>query len=445
MAIETMTPKTAEKMTPIGWLRSTLLACSVSLLVLEQVNAFPRVQTTDTTFLTSATSSSSRIVGASRWSLSGQPRQKRPFSRDISLVTVPRGGTSNSSILEDGEQVEDGEEEEEEANEVVVVEEDDEDEEEEDDKSENEDEDQPAVDTSQGRVLVKVQTNLENVVVDHHVEMMLRRDKNVTFVKNRVKRDVPGKIPLLAIELLLDGRPLSDETVLDDICKKLEEGIEDEDDDEDDIDRDEEGNPVLTLTLNIVPPVDKKFAAALTPKLEDHYEGDDEKTLPTDTLLDAYFLNQVAMERNAQLLADPNKVLPPTNPVEMKNQARMLKEQLKSQTDPEVWEKSLQPIKKADNLPEIRGQRYRSGKGGAATSLKKNIQTFFNVVSVMDLDRCWCQCSKNLMSFFIPHSKFLASGVLSLVLFIDSFTTRNAIHQNRTLLYRTLSMQFLPL
>ena len=395
MAImETMAPKTAAKMATIGWFRSTLLVCGVSLLVLEQAHAFPRVRTTDTTFRTSATSSSSRIVGSSRWSLLGQPRQKRPFSRDISLVTIPRGGTTNSSILEDGEQGEDDEEEEE-ANEVVEQEDDVEDEEEDDDKLENEDEDQPAVDTSQGRVLVKVQTNLENVVVDHHVEMMLRRDKNVTFVKNRVKRDVPGKVPFLAIELLLDGRPLSDEMVLDDICKKLEEGIEDEDDDEDDIERDEEGNPVLTLTLNIVPPVDQKFAAALDPKLGDHYEGDDEKTLPTDTVLDAYFLNQVAMERNAQLLADPNKILPPTNPVEMKNQARMLKEQLKSQTDPEVWEKSLQPIKKADNLPEIRGQRYRSGKGGAATSLKKNIQTFFNVVSVMDLDRCWCRCLKN--------------------------------------------------
>lgn len=218
MAKETMTPKSAAEITPTGWFRSTLLVCGVSLLVLEHVHAFPRVRTTDTTFLTSATSSSWRKVDTSRRSLLGQPRQKRPFTRDISLVTIPRGGTTNSSILENGEQGEDEEEEEEEeANETV--EEDDDDEEEGDDEPENEDEDQPAVDTSQGRASIKVQTNLENALVDHHVDMMLRRDKNVTFIKTRVQRIL--KIPFLAIELLLDGRPLSDETVLDDICKKL--------------------------------------------------------------------------------------------------------------------------------------------------------------------------------------------------------------------------------
>jgi hypothetical protein len=175
--------------------------------------------------------------------------------------------------------------------------------------------------------------------------------------------------------------------LLDELCARHEEDM----DDDDDVELDEDGNPILALTLNILPTVDKKFAVDLQPKIKKHYVGD-ENTLPTDALLDAYFLNQAAMERNAQLLANPNQKLKPETPFEMKNQAKTLREQLQSQTDPEVWEKSLKPLDKTDDLPDIRGQRYRSGKGGATTSLKKNIQTFLNVVRT--------SCRKN-MSFLV--------------------------------------------
>ena len=56
------------------------------------------------------------------------------------------------------------------------------------------------------------------------------------------------------------------------------------------------------------------------------------------------------------------------------------KEELKSQVPEDVWAASLEPVQKSHNTEERRGQRYRSGKGGARTSLKKSIQRNMNIV-----------------------------------------------------------------
>ena len=95
-----------------------------------------------------------------------------------------------------------------------------------------------------------------------------------------------------------------------------------------------------TLLLNIVPPVDPKFATELIPKLKPH-AADDEDTLTTQEILDAYFLNQVAMSRNALLLSNPLTPSSPLIRLELQEQAKQLQEQFRSQIPEKVWEASM--------------------------------------------------------------------------------------------------------
>jgi hypothetical protein len=227
-----------------------------------------------------------------------------------------------------------------------------------------------AISSTPARLLV--QTNWGNTVVDHRIEITASRTKNIAAVKKSVSRSLPGKLPLLGLELVFEGKILDDEMLVDEL-------FDDEDEEEDDEDDDESDESFKVLTLNCVPPVDPRFAIELAPKLRSHIEDDDD-TLTTEELVEAYFLNQAAMSRNAQLLGDPKAPSSPVVRLEIQQQAQELKEQLKSQVPTDVWESSLKAIKRDHHTEEIRGQRYRSGKGGARTSLKKSIQTNLNIV-----------------------------------------------------------------
>ena len=231
-------------------------------------------------------------------------------------------------------------------------------------------ENKPAVVSSTPARLL-VQTNWGNSVVDQRIEITASRTKNIAQVKKSISRSLPGKPPVLALELVFEGKIMDDEMLVDELFDGDEE--EEEEDDE------KSDESFKVLTLNSVPPVDPRFAIELAPKLKSHVE-DDEDTLTTEELVEAYFLNQAAMARNAQLLGDPKAPSSPLLRLELQQQARALKEQLKSQIPTDVWETSLKSIKRDHHAEEIRGERYRSGKGGARTSLKKSIQTNLNIV-----------------------------------------------------------------
>jgi hypothetical protein len=222
-------------------------------------------------------------------------------------------------------------------------------------------------------VRLLIQTNWGNSVVDHRVELMAARTRTVLSLKKSVSRQLPGRPNILDLELVCEGRVLEDEMLVDELF--------DDDEDDDDEDEEEDSDGVTkVLFLNTVPPVDPKFATELGPKLNAHVEDDDE-TLSTEELVDAYFLNLAAMSRNAQLLANPNLPSSPLLRLEIQEQARQLREQLQSQIPTDVWERSLEPVRKSHHAEERRGQRYRSGKGGARTNLKKSIQHNLNIVS----------------------------------------------------------------
>ena len=232
-------------------------------------------------------------------------------------------------------------------------------------------EDKPPKLSEPARILV--QSNWGNTVIDHRVEILSARTKTIAELKKSVSRKLPGKPPLVGLELVYEGKILEDEMLVDELFD------DDEEEEEKDEDGENEGSSKV-LTLNSIPPVDPKFATELVSKLKAHIE-DDEDTLVTEEMLDAYFMNQAAMLRNAQLLVDPKAPSSPLLRLEIQQQAQKLKEQLRSQIPDDVWEKSVVAIKRNHITEEIKGHRYRSGKGGAKTSLKKSIQTNLNIVS----------------------------------------------------------------
>ena len=230
-----------------------------------------------------------------------------------------------------------------------------------------------------------ISSNWGNSVIDQMVELTPARTRDIGAIKKSLSKQLPGRPPILALEIVFEGRILDDETLVDEL-------FEDEDDEDDEV---EEGNePSRKLTLNILPPVDPKFATELVPKLLYDDDGNgmdpgatvgDGHSLTTDELVDAYYMNQVAMYRNAQLLADPNTPSSPFIRMELQEQARGLREQLQAETPAEVWEKCMKvPTKNGDRNPrdEWKGQRYRSSKGGVTTQLKTTIQTNLNVVRI---------------------------------------------------------------
>lgn len=230
-----------------------------------------------------------------------------------------------------------------------------------------------------------ISTNWGNSVIDQSVELTPARTRDIASIKKSLSKQLPGRPPMVSIDLVFEGRILEDETLVDELFE------DDEEDEEDDDDMEEGNEPTRKLTINLVPPVDPKFATELGPKLvyrsdddDDDYVGNSaaEDSISTDELVDAYYMNQVAMARNAQLLADPNSPSSPFLRMESQEQTRQLRDQLQSETPTEVWEKAMEVREeksKGGLREEWRGQRYRSTKGGVSRQIKTIIQTNMNV------------------------------------------------------------------
>jgi hypothetical protein len=263
------------------------------------------------------------------------------------------------------------------------------------DKDEQEEEAEVESPMINHRIALSIQTNWGSPILDQSLELEATRNKNIAAIKERVAKQLPGKPPALALQFVYGGRVLDDDILLDEL-------FDDEDDDSDvdgnDVDADDESSlSSKTLILNVVPPVDPHFAAELSYMISPHSE-DDNRTLTTDDLLTSYFLNQVAMTRNSELLANPDaassasrssslsSLSSPLMRLQMRQQAEQLKEQLQQETDVEIWKKALEPVPK--HTEEYRGNRYRSGRGGATTNLRRTLQTNFNVVRLIEFSNC---------------------------------------------------------
>ena len=268
---------------------------------------------------------------------------------------IPRGGSNEGQTLDNDEEDSGEDISEEEGSEE-------EDEEESDDTEES-----PLASViSSEPVAVTIKTNLGNPLIDQSIELLVSRTRNVASVKQALSRQLPGRPPVTAISLMSGTRVLGDDELVDEL-------VEDEDDDDDD---DEEKSSSLVLILDMVPPVDPKFATSFQ-KLNE---------MTTSEILDAYAANAASMYHNAQsLVSEPSadKAYGSLS-VQLRHEAYRIRNQLTSSFPESALEKLEQetPPHETQVSGQRRGQRYRSGRGGAKTNIKRMIQRNLNVVCI---------------------------------------------------------------
>ena len=208
--------------------------------------------------------------------------------REMSVATFSRGGSLEMSDVDDdsGELGEselesnfDGESDEDES----------EGEEETDDDEEESDEEEPFEVPSSTPIKLIVRTGLNCPLIDQTMEVTASRTRTIASIRQTVSRQMRGRPPISSIRLLLDGRDLRDDELLDDLAPdEEEENDEDLEDDEE-----EDGMTKLRLTLDAVPPVDPKFGVELAELM---------KKMDNNELLEAYAANTAAMHANAARL-----------------------------------------------------------------------------------------------------------------------------------------------
>eukprot|EP00521_Asterionellopsis_glacialis_P006569 CAMPEP_0195283084 /NCGR_PEP_ID=MMETSP0707-20130614/1752_1 /TAXON_ID=33640 /ORGANISM="Asterionellopsis glacialis, Strain CCMP134" /LENGTH=539 /DNA_ID=CAMNT_0040342195 /DNA_START=142 /DNA_END=1761 /DNA_ORIENTATION=- len=307
-----------------------------------------------------------------------------------SIISIRGGDTSDdesidfddeSSDVEDSEDDEDSEDE------------DSEEEEEEDDEEDDEEEVSQQV-VSAEPIKVMIKTNLGNTLVDQTLELQVSRNRNVASVKQSIMRQMPGRPPMSCQILMWGSQVLEDDQLVNEL-------VDDEDEEEDEEEDDEDSE--LTLTLDVVPPIDPKFATEMMDRM---------KHMTTSQLLDAYLANQAGLYENARTLheeATANSVQ--TNQddddddeddedttvstfvpqphmarsVQLRQEAYQMRQDLVGTFDEKVLE-----ILEKDDAPstlalqsniERRGERIRTpgSRGGAKANVRRVLQKNLNI------------------------------------------------------------------
>jgi hypothetical protein len=139
-------------------------------------------------------------------------------------------------------------------------------------------------------VTVVVNTALGHAILDHSIELAnVVRTRNIASLKESLRRQLPGRPPVHAMQLVWAGRVVADDVLVN----QLMEEETDYEQDDDDMDDNDESSSNLQLQLDMIPPVDPKFVPLLEQKITD---------MTTAALLDAYAANEAAMYQNAILL-----------------------------------------------------------------------------------------------------------------------------------------------
>lgn len=282
------------------------------------------------------------------------------------LRRIPRGG----STVVDPES-----EEEEEEMEGDLDEEDDE-----EDEDEEGDEDKSRSVASGEPVSITCKTNTGNPLIDVSLELLVARSRKIESVKTTLSRMLPGRPPVESFSIRYDGMLLEDDSLVDELF------------DEDEEDDDEESSGKV-LTLDMIPPVDPKFATQMGKMQE----------MSTSQLLDAYATNSAAMYQNGaelysnplntQKLADDEDVeeeessqhafsVQTPASIRLQEQAQEVRERLVSnfpEKTLELLDQEGPPPDPSEMVEQRRGQRYRASRGGVKTSLKRTVQTNLNI------------------------------------------------------------------
>lgn len=238
-------------------------------------------------------------------------------------------------------------------------------------------------------VSINFKTNIGSPIIDTSLELLVSRSRNIESVKSTLSRMLPGRPPVDALRLLWGNQELRDDQLVDEL-------VDDDDD--------EEEATTMTLTLDMVPPVDPKFATQLT-SISD---------LSTSELLDAYTANAAAMYHNAKSLEQfSSPQLDGPLSLELRHQAMRIRKQMIDswpEAAMQLLEMEVPSSNQNDVFEERRGQRVRSGNGGTTMNLRKSIQLNLNVN--------WPKTIRNFLLF----------------IFFGVFGGRNAVSRNLLLL-----------
>lgn len=294
-------------------------------------------------------------------------------------VWILRGGSTENEEEEseekesDNEEVSESEEETESEDETV-----DSDFDEQESESDDDEESPLSSVISSEPLSVTIKTNLGNKVVDQSIELLVSRTRDIASVKNTLSRQLPGRPPASAVVLMSGPRVLGDEELVDEL-------VDEEDDDDED--EDGEGTNTLVLTLDMVPPVDPKFATTL------HLEE-----MTTSEILDAYAANAAAMYNNAQSLVSGSSADKAFGSLstQLRHEAYRIRDQIASSFPESALAKleETTPPHETQAVEQRRGQRYRSGRGGAKTNMRRTIQRNLNVVRPFRDTSCLLACEE---------------------------------------------------
>jgi hypothetical protein len=138
-------------------------------------------------------------------------------------------------------------------------------------------------------VTVTMTTALGNSLMDLSIEIDAKRSRTVGFLKERLRKLLPGKPPVSSIHLVLDGKRLADEVSISDILEEEEEENQE---------KETTASIGLSLVIDMIPPVDPRFVTLIEEQLSD---------MTTSDLLQAFVINEASLLKNAFLLENDFK------------------------------------------------------------------------------------------------------------------------------------------
>jgi len=234
--------------------------------------------------------------------------------------------------------------------------------------------------TNSSPVKIKLSTNL-NSPLDQKLQLTMTRSKTISDLRSLVSRTMKGKpVPLHFVRIQhhpSSDSLLPDETVLSTLISQVDSDSDSDSDDSDDTDSDADDFDSLHLTLDMIPPVEAKFAL-------------DFKTftsrLTISELMSAYSTNQACLLKvgsDATQINDDEDSHSNTNiSPSIKQSATIIQNQMRSSLDPKylqridaeppVTEEELNSLSTLLNFDDTTNNSARS-------KLKSNIQKNLNV------------------------------------------------------------------
>ena len=210
------------------------------------------------------------------------------FTQRVGWNIIPRGGGALDILSDDDDDIDEY------------------DESEEDELSENEPsgeelEDNTSTSTTSSAsggppVKLTIKTSLSSQLIDQKLEFTASRTRTIHSIKLAISKTMVGRPPVSSIVLKYHGRTLNDnDEIVNDLLEELDS--DDEDDEESDVEdtigeEDDEDIIKLTLTADIVPPIDTKFGIELREQIN---------KMSTKDILEAYCINMAGMIYESEL------------------------------------------------------------------------------------------------------------------------------------------------